>query len=329
MRVFVFVNRVNEIGYRQTTAMLIAAAVRLGHEVFLADVNGLSLCQNGTRLNAVAVRCQNASSTINNLSVAKFAEESDQHHFETTEICGGDTILIRTNPGRDIERNSQHQNFILVCQNATKLGVIVVNDPFQLDFFASKAAINCLPKAHRPVTIVARDFETALEFWNDAKCDCVVKPLVGSRGQGVTQIRSDDKASVELLKNLVDSKGIVIQHFVKTEELGDKRVVVLDGKLLEHGYHIAGIHRVPAPGEFRANIHTGATAQPLTLSSSQKKAALYAASLLLKNGIRLAGIDLVDDQVIEFNVFSTGGLYDANRFANFDFSDEIVQMLFR
>ena len=327
MRVFVFVNRVNEIGYRQTTALLIAAAVRLGHEVFLANVDGISQTQNGVQLNAVAVQCKPASKTIDSLSITEFAEKTTEDQYEKPEICNGDAILIRTNPGRDIERREQHQNFVSICKNATQLGVVVINDPSQLDFFANKSAINCLPKTCRPETIVARDLETALEFWQDARRDCVVKPPVGSRGKGVTRIRLDHPNPAELLEHLVDSEGTVIQHFIESDEIGDKRIVVLDGKLLEHGYHLAGIHRIPAPGEFRANIHIGGTAQPLTLSSCEKKSALTAAGLLFKNGVRLAGIDLVGSQVIEFNVFSTGGLFDANRFANFDFSDEIVRML--
>ena len=42
MRVFVVVNRVVEIGYRQTTALLIASLINQGHEVQLANVDGFS-----------------------------------------------------------------------------------------------------------------------------------------------------------------------------------------------------------------------------------------------------------------------------------------------
>ncbi len=45
------------------------------------------------------------------------------------------------------------------------------------------------------------------------------------------------------------------------------------------------------------------------------------------SGIQLAGIDLIGNKVIEFNVFSTGGLYDANQFAGLDFADLIVRAL--
>ena len=43
MRIFVAVNRIDEIGYRQTTALLIAAFVRLGHTVSLAGVADFSV----------------------------------------------------------------------------------------------------------------------------------------------------------------------------------------------------------------------------------------------------------------------------------------------
>ena len=72
------------------------------------------------------------------------------------------------------------------------------------------------------------------------------------------------------------------------------------------------------------NLHTGGTAHRDTLDDSARTTAEYAAKLLNDHGIWLAGVDLIGDKIIEFNVFSTGGLSSAEQFAGLNFSDAIV-----
>ena len=330
MRVFVFVNRVQEIGARQTTALLIAAFHRQGHEVWLADVDGISLdgsnATSSMQLRADAVQLEiptDADSAV----VADFAKSATPDSFRQLAIGQDDLILIRTNPGRDLENLGKHNLFLELCQIAKSLGIRVVNDPASLTFFASKAAIALLPQQYRPQMLVTQKSEEAVAFAKDLGRECVIKPVLGSRGNNVIRIDSVTDRLEEELADRFDKQSIVIQEFIATTEPGDKRVVVSGGKLLQHNGHFAGIHRIPADGDFRANLHAGGTAQPLSLSGAQREAALTAASLLFENGITLAGIDLMGTKVIEFNVFSTGGLFDANRFASFDFAESICQEL--
>jgi glutathione synthase len=49
--------------------------------------------------------------------------------------------------------------------------------------------------------------------------------------------------------------------------------------------------------------------------------------VLVAHGIRLAGLDVIGDVVVEVNVFSTGGLFDAERFSGADFSGRIVDAI--
>ena len=330
MRVFVFVNRVQEIGPRQTTALLIAAFHRQGHEVWLADVDGISLdgsnATSAIRLRASSVRLE-APTDADSAVVAKFAKSVPRDSFCQLAIGSDDLILIRTNPGRDHENLGKHNLFLELCQIAKALGIRVVNAPVNLAFFASKSAIALLPQQYRPQMLVTQKYDEAVAFAKDLGRVCVIKPVLGSRGKNVIRIRSVTDRLEEELTNRFGDLSIVVQEFVATTEPGDKRVVVSGGKLLQHNGHFAGIHRIPADGDFRANLHAGGTAQPLSLSGAQREAALTAASLLYENGITLAGIDLMGTKVIEFNVFSTGGLFDANQFASFDFAESICQKL--
>jgi glutathione synthase len=330
MRVFVFVNRVQEIGPRQTTALLIAALHRQGHEVWLADVDGISLVGSNVaqqiQLQADVIKLHIAE-PFDSAAVASFAESINSSSFSELAITTDDLILIRTNPGRDLDNSGKHGLFLELCKIAKSFGIRVVNDPTNLAFFASKTAVALLPQQFRPEMLVTHKFDEAVAFIKDMNRECVIKPVLGSRGNNVIRIsEATDGLQHEMAARFGD-QSIVIQRFIDCDEPGDKRVVVLGGKLIEHNGHLAGIHRIPAAGDFRANLHAGGQAQPLTLSDAQRDAALTAASILYHNGIQLAGIDLIGTKVIEFNVFSTGGLFDANSFANFDFAENIISSL--
>ncbi len=328
MRVFVFVNQVQEIGSRQTTALLIAALYQQGHEVFLADVDGLVLhaLDESTRLFAHAATMNFTSGdAADSRAVAKFAQTTHPAMFSKQRIQTSDVILIRTNPGRDLARTMRHQTFLELAKVAMAAGIRLINDPTWLGFYASKASIAVLEPPFRPAMIVSHDPSAVVDFVRNADGQCVLKPLVGSRGNDVLRVSGSNSDLEETVNRLSGHQGVTAQHFVRSSEPGDKRVVVLNGRLIERDGYLAGIHRIPATGDFRANLHAGGTALPLKLSARQREAVEHAAAILYANGIQLAGIDLVGSKVIEFNVFSTGGLYDASQFADLDFAQIVIE----
>lgn len=332
MRIFVVVNRVEEIGYRQTTALLIASLFTQGLEVF---VSGVDQCRfhgsadaNEFLISAIQLSDANGQDeTFDSRQVEAFCQRASSHAARSLKLDESDLILIRTNPGRDLPRWSFHESFLEFCMAAKSRGVRVVNAPEKLKFLASKASLSILDPRFRAPMLVSHDLKSVVEFIQDSDTDCVVKPLVGSRGKDVIKVRSTDDDLLARLADTYESRAIVAQHFIHSDEPGDKRVVVFDGKLIEVNGGLAGIHRLPAEGDFRANLHAGGTAHPLVLSDSQREAVLHAAKILMECGVRLAGIDLVGDRIIEFNVFSTGGLYDAIRFAQHDFAATVAREL--
>ena len=328
MRVFVFVNDVKEIGPRQTTALLIAAFYRLGFEVFLSNVDGMSISNSSTlRIFSNSKQVELGVTNPSSHQIADFSAGLESSELQPVEIQPRDLIFIRTNPGRDLQRRHLHSTFLDFCQVAKTAGIRVINDPVSLSFFASKAAVATLPVRYRPEILVTQDLDLAATFIRDSKCDCVVKPLMGSRGNKVIRVNAANKTlELDLAQNFRD-QSFVVQHFIETKEPGDKRVVVLNGEVLKHESHVAGIHRLPAEGDFRANLHAGGSAHELKLTSSELAVVEYVAAALFEEGIQLAGIDIVGSKVIEFNVFSTGGLYDSNEFSRIDFSDKVAKSL--
>ena len=336
MTVFVAVNRVAEIGYRQTTALLIASMVRNGHEVALFDVADVQFqgSQTNGRFHVVAERITKSRLQDSGLGVAA---DFDSERLEKLarlplnrtpcQLTSDDLIVIRTNPGRDPKRAAIHRAFIHYCCSAMLAGIRVINNPFTIPYFASKSALASVDPAYRPAMIVSEDRQRILHFIRASNTDCIVKPIVGSRGNDVIRVKHDAPGISDILDSTFDQGSITAQQFISSKEPGDKRVIVLDGKTLEIDGQLAGIHRQPPAGDFRANLHAGGTAHPLALTDIQRKAVDFAAGLLNSNGIRLAGVDLIAEKIIEFNVFSTGGLFDCQQFTGLDFSAKIVDAL--
>jgi glutathione synthase len=202
-----------------------------------------------------------------------------------------------------------------------------LNDPTHLKYFSSKASLAAVDSEFCPPLVVSNRSDLIADFVRRSETTCVIKPVIGSRGQNIIRVRYDDEGLESLIESKFNSGGIVAQHFVNADPVGDKRVVVLCGEVLEVEGHLAGIERRPAQGDFRANLHAGGTAHPLTLSKSARSAAEYAASLLFEHGILLAGVDLIEDKIIEFNVYSTGGLFDAESYSGVSFSDAIARRI--
>lgn len=332
MRVIVIVNRVEEIGPRQTTTMLITSCVQLGMTVVVASVDSFSIAgASGDNQLSVTGRLLPDPSTAGTdwkvTDTLGCCQNSNSSRRQTFELQSDDTLLIRTNPGRDQSRAPLHDSFLDFCLVASDSGVRVINAPQRLKFMASKAVLSLIAPRFRPPMVVSHDPSMLASFIRDSNVTCVAKPLVGSRGQDVIRIDPGEAAIEVTLSKTFGDRGIIVQHFVKGEQPGDQRVIVVNGRVLESDKHIAGIHRVPARGEFRANLHAGATAEPLLLDTHQRECLEHVGQLLTQFGIQLAGVDLIGDQVIELNVFSTGGLFDASRFAEIDFADLAVKKL--
>ncbi len=326
MRIFVVVNRVHEIGFRQTTALLIAAMVRQNHEVWLLNVDAFSIAALASRPVAFvrAIKLP-PSSDCQSEQVESFVKSEAASSIE--HLATGDLVMIRTNPGRDIARTQVHESFLHLCAVAKATGIRIVNSPENLRYFASKSSLVSVDPPFRPAMIVTSDFQQVIDFVNDAPADCVAKPLFGSRGENVIRVSKSDSDIAEKLESTFGSTTLVVQQFVNADHPGDKRVVVVGGEILEVNGNIAGIERRPASDDFRANLHAGGSAHQLTLSDGAMATTKYAAKLLNENGIWLAGVDLIGDKIIEFNVFSTGGLYDSIKFSGVPFDELIVERL--
>lgn len=112
----------------------------------------------------------------------------------------------------------------------------------------------------------------------------IVKLLEGTQGRGV--VLAETKKAAESVINAFKSlrANLLVQEFIKEAQGKDLRCFVIDGKV------VASIERTAAPGEFRANMHRGATAAIVKVSPEERKLAIKAAKTM---GLKVAGVDII------------------------------------
>jgi ribosomal protein S6--L-glutamate ligase len=112
----------------------------------------------------------------------------------------------------------------------------------------------------------------------------VIKLNEGAQGTGVilAEKPSASRSVVEALRGLYAS--FVVQEFIAEAEGADLRCFVIGDRV------VAAIRRQAPPGEFRSNLHRGATATAVEATAEECAIAARAAAAL---GLEVAGVDLV------------------------------------
>ncbi len=228
-----------------------------------------------------------------------------------------DVLLLRANPF--------DPTLLAFAEMAKARGVDVVNDPSALLRLSSKAWLASLPDVPTPATLVTQSLAMAEVFYEKHRRPVVLKPARGSGGQGVTLVRRRDRAGLEGAFERARAGGehVVVQTYLEEAEQGEKRLVWMDGLVL------GGYLRTRAEGEFRHNLKQGGEAVPTTITSAELAVVARLTPHLLASGVRIVGIDLIGQSIIEVNALNPGGAYHADRLHGTDVAGMIVDLLAR
>jgi glutathione synthase len=324
MRITFVVNQLPEVHARQTTFLLAAAAVRRGHDVFFAGVLDLGWADDRVRAHRRPLTGVDDADG----ALARCAASPG----ESAAFGPDDLVLIRTNPGRAEGAAAAHATALSLLSLARRGGVRVLNDPDSLMRQQSKLNTLELPPSIRVPGIVTADADEVRRFVAAEGGPCVLKPLVGTRGRGVHLVQHGATPALgtpldDALAALADEGPILAQRKAPGAEAGDTRVVLAGGEVLRVGEKRAAVRRVPPAQDFRSNIAVGGAPAAGVWSDALEHVAREAGPWLRRSGIWLAGLDVIGGLVIEVNVFSTGGLFDASRLEGVDFADAVVARL--
>jgi glutathione synthase len=262
---------------------LMRAALERGHGVRCTTAGGLSLVGGRLLASARAVSADGAGLGAGAV--------------EWVAVADADVVLVRTDPPVD----PAYLAMTLLLEHVRDR-TLVVNDPRGLRE-ANEKLYACRFPDLMPTTVVSADRSLLLGF-ADEHGGAVLKPLDGHGGRGVQLVRAADPGAAAVVDRATDSGRVPVmaQEFLAAVARGDRRILVLDGEPL------GALLRVPAPGEFRANIGLGARVDVVGLDDRDRRIVEVLAPALRADGLWFVGIDVIDGRLSEVNVTSPTGL---------------------
>jgi len=276
---------------KDTTFAFMRGALARGHRCWHCLPGDLTSINQSVTADATAITVSDTSPHVS---------LGERNRLSLTDL---DAVFVRKDPPFDASYLYLTQQLDLVCKST-----LVVNSPQGLRDANEKLFALQFPE-FIPKTMVSSSPANLLAFLEELGGSGVLKPLDGAGGFGVVLLRSNDpnaRALVDLL-TLEGKRKALLQEYLPAVRQGDKRVLVLDGKLL------GAIRRVPMGHDIRANIHVGGSVEPTDLTREELELVHQVGLELSARGLWFVGLDLIGGRLIEVNVTSPTGLQQLSR----------------
>ena len=203
-------------------------------------------------------------------------------------------ILIRQDPPFNLEYIST--TYIL---DQIKKKVRIINDPTSIRNVSEKL-YSAKYKKFMPNTIFSQNIDEIKKFFKINK-NVIIKPIHSFSGNDILLLNKFDQKIIN--KFIKKHDHIMCQKFLSKIKDGDKRVFIIDGKV------VGAISRVPKKGSFLSNMSKGAVPINVDLTKKELKISNLIAKDLKKENIYFSGIDFIDQKLNgDINVTSPTGL---------------------
>ncbi len=211
---------------------------------------------------------------------------------------------------------------LALVQQFEQMGVHVINPALAIARSRDKLrAMQVLSKYDigLPATAFVRDKDEILPAINRlGGPPVIIKLLEGTQGIGVILAETTKMAEAIIQTLQLARQNVLIQKFVAESGGRDIRAFVVGDRV------VAAMRRMARPGEFRSNIHRGATAEAVQLDPIYETTAIRATQIM---GLRLAGVDMLESnegpRVLEVN--SSPGLEGIEKATHVDIAGAIIE----
>ncbi len=269
---------------KDTTFAMALEAQRRGHSLYYMQMQDLML-EDGEPL----------------ARMTEFTVKDDPKDYyrldepQTAPLKELDIILMRKDPPFDTEYI--YATYIL--ERAEEQGVKVVNKPQSLRDCNEKLFTAWFPE-FTPTTLVTRRADR-LRAFHAEHGDVIFKPLDGMGGASIFRLKPDEANLGVIIETLTEhgSRYCMAQKFLPAIKDGDKRVLVVGGKPVEHV-----LARIPQGGETRGNLAAGGRGEVRPISDAERHIAETLGPELMKRGLYFVGLDVIGDKLTEINVTS-------------------------
>jgi ribosomal protein S6--L-glutamate ligase len=150
---------------------------------------------------------------------------------------------------------------------------------------------------------------------------CIMKLTQGTQGVGVLIAHSMSEVEGMLDTLWTLGQEILLQELITESRGVDVRALVVGDRV------VASMRRTAREGEFRSNIHRGASGQPVTLTREYAESAVKAARAI---GLEVAGVDMLEahggPKIMEVN--SSPGLEGLETVTRIDVAGAYVEHAF-
>ncbi len=265
-----------------TDFWLIKELLERNNDVFITTNEKLSL------QSSIAF-CKCSKSFLKNNNI--YLEEK----FETLKIEDFKLVMFRPDPPVDLDYINATYIFDFVDRKKT----LVLNDTKAIRDFNEKFHANLFSEL-MPENIVTSNREE-IESFLEKNGEIVLKPLNRCFGSGVMYLKNGDKNTHNIINSMTNNQTtlIMVQKYLSNAQFGDKRVLILGGEVLHEC-----VVKLPSRDDFKFNTHSDEFIKKTTLTDSEKIKFKKVAQKLNSMGIVMAGLDVIDEQIIEINVTS-------------------------
>ncbi len=291
---------------------LMDAAQSIGAEVWTCTPEDLAFVAGGVRATAtrLVLRPRRRAGDHRWLVEVPWRDEHERAVLDVATSV--DLVLLRIDP--PVDARYLHTTYLLDLVESA--GVRVVNRPEGIRALHEKLVALRFPDLCPP-TVVSADPAVLRAFVAQVGV-AVVKPVDGFAGIGVWLVRDDPGATalVESATHL-GTRQVIAQAHLPQVAAGNKRLFLVDGE-------IAGaVLRRPCSDDFRI----GAPVAVAEVDADDRRIASTVGPLLVRHGLVLAGLDVIDGRLIEVNVTCPGGMHKTDALLGTDISGAIMRRL--
>ena len=276
-------NKLSKLNPTTDTSIFLAKeAQKIGLKLFYYEPQYLSIVNNKVIAKGNFVKFTNNK---------KFYKILDNKLLDLSTVK---YILIRQDPPFNLEYITT--TYILDNLNKVK----IINNPSAIRNISEKLYSTKFMK-YLPRTIFSSNIKQIKKFLKLNK-KIIIKPIHGYSGNNIKLLKG--KLNKKEIVNYLNKHGhIMCQKFLPLIKFGDKRVFIINGKV------VGAISRVPKKGSFLSNLSKGASAKLIKLTKKELSISKIVAKDLKQNNIYFAGIDFISGKLNgDINVTSPTGL---------------------
>jgi glutathione synthase len=249
--------------------------------------------------------------------------DDDEHWYRAQQTAERalpefDAVLMRKDPPFDMEYVAS----TWMLEEAERKGAKVFNSPRAIRDHNEKFAIAEFPEFTVP-SLVGRAMDDLQAFIHEHQ-KVVLKRLDGMGGAGIFVVRHDDPNRNVIVETVsaLGTRSVMAQRFIPEIAQGDKRVILIDGKLVPHC-----LARIPKPGESRGNLAAGARGEAQPVSPRHREIAAVLGPVLAARGLLFVGLDVIGDWLTELNVTSPTGFREIQDQTGHDVAGSFIAAL--